>query len=200
MSAAGVFARFRRRWLSSSESVAECDAPSPMAVLDPVYDQLPADSARTPTLVSVVRRYASSVRDRGSPRALVVDDEAPVARFIERVLKDGGYSVTTAGGATAALQIMSEQPAFDIIVTDVRMPEITGPEFIDRARLRGPLGPVLYLTAHNDQLFKERLALADSEAFLNKPCTVAGLLEAVSLLLYGHIQPERSSPRRVAHE
>lgn len=197
---ARVFARFRRRLLSSSQPVAECDPPSPMAVRDPVYDKLPADSARTPSLVTVVRRYASSARDCGSPRALVVDDEAPVARFIERVLRDGGFLVTTAGSGTAALQIMGEQPAFDIIVSDVRMPGITGPEFIDRARLRGPLGPVLYLTAHNDQLFKERLALSDSEAFLNKPCTVAGLLEAVSLLLYGHIQPERSVARRAAHE
>ena len=47
---------------------------------------------------------------------------------------------------------------------------------------------VLYVTAHSEQLFKERPELLDGEAFLDKPFTMRGLLEAVSLLKTGFIK------------
>ena len=54
---------------------------------------------------------------------------------------------------------------------------------------------VLYLTGYNEQLFREKASLWADEAYLDKPCTVKGLLEAVSLLLYGHLAPsERPAP------
>jgi hypothetical protein len=56
---------------------------------------------------------------------------------------------------------------------------------------------VLYVTAHSEQLFKERPELIEGEAFLDKPFTVRGLLEAVSLLKVGYINeppPPPASP------
>jgi hypothetical protein len=53
---------------------------------------------------------------------------------------------------------------------------------------------VLYVTAHSEQLFKERPELIDGEAFLDKPFTVRGLLEAVSLLKTGFINPPPPAP------
>ncbi|PYQ82254.1 MAG: hypothetical protein DMG03_18110, partial [Acidobacteria bacterium] len=54
-----------------------------------------------------------------------------------------------------------------------------------RLRQREPDLKVLYLTGFADQLFTERGALWRDEAFLEKPCTVNGLLEAVSMILSG---------------
>ena len=48
---------------------------------------------------------------------------------------------------------------------------------------------MLYLTDHGDRLFKDRHTLGDGEAFLEKPFTVAGLLEAVSLQMFGRLAP-----------
>ena len=44
---------------------------------------------------------------------------------------------------------------------------------------------MLYLTGYSDRLFKEKVTLWEDEAFLDKPCSVKGLIEAVSLLLFG---------------
>jgi len=44
---------------------------------------------------------------------------------------------------------------------------------------------VLYLTGFSDRLFKEKVTLWADEAFLDKPCSVKGLLQAVALLLFG---------------
>jgi YesN/AraC family two-component response regulator len=77
---------------------------------------------------------------------------------------------------------------FDLVVTDVMMPQMTGDELARRLRLQHPTVKVLYLTGFSDRLFKEKVTLWADEAFLDKPCTVKGLLEAVSLLLFGSFE------------
>jgi len=68
-----------------------------------------------------------------------------------------------------------------------------GEELAARMRILRPELRVLYVTAHSGALLRERPELLDGEAFLDKPFTVAGLLEAVSLLKVGYI---KEPPRR----
>jgi two-component system cell cycle sensor histidine kinase/response regulator CckA len=117
--------------------------------------------------------------------ALIVDDEEPVRRFVERVLREAGYTTASADGGAEALRIAAEFGRFDILVTDMMMPEMTGDELARRLRLQEPQLKVLYLTGYSDRLFKEKPALWKDEAFLDKPCSVRGLIEAVSLLVTG---------------
>jgi len=117
--------------------------------------------------------------------ALIVDDEDGVRRFVERVLREAGYTTAGAAGGSEALKIAAEFGKFDILVTDMMMPEMTGDELARRLRLQEPQLKVLYLTGFSDHLFKEKTTLWQDEAFLEKPCSVRGLLEAVSLLLTG---------------
>jgi len=121
-------------------------------------------------------------------RVLVVDDEDGVRRFVTRVLHKAGYVVQMAAGGTEALDAINHG-VFDLIVTDVRMPDMSGPKFVEQARRNNADAKVLYLTGYNDQLFDERGTLWVNEAFLDKPCTENGLLESVALLLTGHIGP-----------
>ena len=65
------------------------------------------------------------------------------------------------------------------------MPGMTGDELARRLRQSEPALKVLYLTGYSDHLFKEKTMLWADEAFLDKPCSVKGLREAVSLLLFG---------------
>lgn len=121
-------------------------------------------------------------------RILVVDDEAPVRAFVARVLGNAGYSVQSAGSGAEAIEIAAADSAFDLIVADVRMPDMSGPEAVTRLRRAGSQAKVLYLTGFADQLFQERHeALWADEAFLEKPTTIAGITEAVALLLSGHL-------------
>ncbi|PYP34630.1 MAG: hypothetical protein DMD48_15505 [Gemmatimonadetes bacterium] len=73
----------------------------------------------------------------------------------------------------------------DLLLTDVAMPKMTGAELARRLRLNDPDLKVLYLTGCSDQLFEEKATLWHQEAFLEKPCTAAGLLQAVSLAVTG---------------
>ena len=127
--------------------------------------------------------------DSAPKRVLVVDDEDGVRRFIARVLSSAGYVVETAATGPEGLEAIDHGAAFDLIVSDVRMPGMSGPRFIAELRRSEADVKVLYLTGYADQLFSERDTLWMDEAFLDKPCTTKGLLESVELLLTGHIVP-----------
>ena len=123
-----------------------------------------------------------------SQSVLVVDDEDLVRKFVERVLRDAGYQTTTASDGPEALAVAAKLETFDILVTDVMMPQMTGDELARRIRIATPAIKVLYLTGFSDRLFKEKATLWADEAFLDKPCSVTGLLQAVSLLLFGRLE------------
>lgn len=137
-----------------------------------------------------LKAYAARLKagaPRRSMRVLVVDDEEPVRKFVERVLAEAGYITMVAADGTEAIQIAQGQPAFDILVTDLIMPQMSGDELARRLRQNESSLKVLYLTGFSDRLFKEKTTLWQDEAFLEKPCSVKGLLQAVSLLSSGRL-------------
>jgi len=121
-------------------------------------------------------------------RILVVDDEESIRTFVTRALSEAGYEVIAAADAREALKTAGERRGeFDLLLTDLSMPGITGDELARQLRLGNPELKVLYLTAYSDRLFDSKATLWQNEAFLDKPVTMKGLLEAVSLALFGHI-------------
>ena len=96
-------------------------------------------------------------------------------------------TVSAADGA-AAVEIVQSQPTFDVLVTDLMMPHMSGDELAQRLRRQEPSLKVLYLTGFSDRLFKDKSILWQDEAFLDKPCSVKGLLQAVSLLASGSLE------------
>lgn len=108
--------------------------------------------------------------------------------FAERVLRDAGYDVVVASDGLKALSIVDEQAPFDVFVLDILMPQMRGDELARRLRSADPDAKVLYFTGHSDRLFEDRKALWENEAFIEKPVTVKGLLEAVSMMMFGHPQ------------
>jgi len=147
------------------------------------------DVQRSSSVFSFVR----SVTDRMKRTAkrpvsvLIVDDEQAVCRFVERVLREAGYTTATAPDGPEAFKAAAALETFDILVTDLMMPQMTGDELARRLLMEHPSIKVLYLTGFSDHLFKEKVTLWADEAFLDKPCSVKGLLEAVSLLMFGRV-------------
>jgi two-component system cell cycle sensor histidine kinase/response regulator CckA len=129
-------------------------------------------------------------------RVLAVDDEPMVLRFITRVLQEAGYGVETAVSGADAITVVNSGRHFDLLLTDLVMPEMMGDELARLVRVRAPNVKVLYFTGFADRLFKEKVTLWDSEAFLDKPCSVKGLLEAVSMILFEHTTPRLALPER----
>lgn len=120
-----------------------------------------------------------------SPLVLVVDDEAPIRQMERRILEKAGYRVIEAPGGVEGVAILNDGKSLDLLIADLDMPELGGDEMVRQIRAARPDLKVLYVTAHIDRLLDVRKTLWEGEAFLDKPFTAKGLLEAVALLLYG---------------
>jgi two-component system cell cycle sensor histidine kinase/response regulator CckA len=123
-----------------------------------------------------------------SLRVLVVDDEEPIRKFVQCVLTEAGHHAVLAVDGQDALVVAKAQGPFELLLTDVNMPNLMGDELARRLRQDDPALKVLYLTGFSDLLFKEKLTLWEDEAYLDKPCSVRGLLEAISLLAFGRVK------------
>lgn len=122
------------------------------------------------------------------PIVLVVDDEAPVRQIMRRLLEPVGYQVFEASNGLDALALLTDDTPIGLLIADLEMPELAGEEMARRIRAARRDQKVLYVSGHVERLFDERPVLCEGEAFLDKPFTADGLLEAVSLLLYGTLK------------
>jgi two-component system cell cycle sensor histidine kinase/response regulator CckA len=122
----------------------------------------------------------------GQPIAiLAVDDEPGVLALVRRCLDGSHVTLLEASSGKDALEQLPKGPALDLLITDLRMPEMEGDELARRVRTLEPDLRVLYLTSHADRLFEAKSQLWEKEAYLDKPFTREGLREAVALLLFG---------------
>lgn len=132
--------------------------------------------------------------ERTRPLALVVDDDPPVRTIETRILKGGGYDVMEASGAPEAFEMLDSGVVPDLLIADLYMPELSGEDMVRHIHATRPQQKVLYVTGYIDRLLDERPLLRDGEAFLDKPFTANGLLEAASLLLTQRIS--RDAPAK----
>jgi two-component system cell cycle sensor histidine kinase/response regulator CckA len=113
--------------------------------------------------------------------------------LVVRVLRDAGYDTTAAADGLAAREFVLKDGPPDIVVTDESMPRMSGHDFSRWVRERHPGVKVLYLTGYTDPIFGDRNDLWENEGFLQKPCTMRGLLQAVSLLLFRRLEARPAS-------
>ena len=118
---------------------------------------------------------------------LVVDDEAPVRDLQNRMLTNAGYDVRTADDAEKALEMVKRDEPIDCVIADVHMPGMNGDEMARRIRAIRPDQKILFVTGFADTLFNSQPVLWENQAFLDKPFTQRGLIEAVSLLINGQL-------------
>src|SRR4051812_34847762 len=79
-------------------------------------------------------------------RVLVVDDDAAMASMVADGLGDRGWEVTTASEAKRATELVRDK-TFDVLVTDLRMPDVDGIALLDLSRRIAPERPVIVMTA-----------------------------------------------------
>ena len=119
---------------------------------------------------------------RGSETLLVVEDEAPIRRSIERGLKEYGYTVVAAQDGQEALERYREQAAdIDLVITDLIMPRMGGRALADQLRRMGSAVPILFASGYAP----EAVDATVGEHFLPKPWTLNDLLTEVRLMLDG---------------
>jgi len=117
-------------------------------------------------------------------RILLVDDEEPVRGFLKRGLEIDGHEVETAiDGADALDRLTERHGAFDLMLTDIRMPIMDGIALALAAKRDYPHVSILLMTGFADQ--RERASGLDSvvEDVLAKPFSLADLRETVARVL-----------------
>jgi two-component system response regulator MprA len=121
---------------------------------------------------------------------LVVDDDAPIRRMLERTLAAAGYAIETAADGGEALASV-ERAAPDLVVLDVAMPGLDGLSVCRRLRRTGLRLPILLLTARD--AVPDRVAGLDAGAddYLVKPFASEELLARVRALLRRGSEPEQ---------
>jgi two-component system cell cycle sensor histidine kinase/response regulator CckA len=133
-----------------------------------------------------------SVTAAPTPRALrimVVDDEEGVRRYADRVLRAAGYQPVLAANGFEALRLATSMGGVDALVTDLMMPEMNGAELVRRLRQEMSELKVLYMSGFSDRVVDNEARRSGREAFLEKPYTIKALEQAVSMLIYGDLQP-----------
>ncbi len=118
-----------------------------------------------------------------SKNILVIDDEELVTESLKRLLKKNGYSVAIARNNTDAMEKVKELD-FDLIVSDIRIPEVNGVEIIKNIRhyykisQKKPVPEILITGYSSDEHLKEAQALKVAD-YLYKPFDIKDFLEIV---------------------
>jgi len=119
-------------------------------------------------------------------RILIVDDEPDALVILRHVLTRAGYDVVPAYGGEDALRKIGRQ-RFDLILTDLAMPKVSGVEVIDRVKSdpdRRPT-PVVAITAYMWDYISQCASNSGCDAFLYKPVEAKRLLQEVDKWLRG---------------
>lgn len=126
---------------------------------------------RKPAGLAVQKGIRKTVTS-GTPNILIVDDDPEVREILAETLAEFGYGVTQAGSGEEALPMLDSRPDIDLVITDVRMPGMSGLELVEQARARKAGLKVIVISGYF-------LPQAIPVRFLKKPFHMHELASAV---------------------
>ncbi len=160
----GLGSRFTVYWPRAADGVS-----------DPIPD---------PAVAGLRRVSGTASAGKATRTLLLVDDESAVSRAVARLLEYQGYRVLVAGSGVAALEVLQrEAGTIDVMITDVRMPGMTGVELVAQLILDGLDLPVLFVSGQLEAGFPTDWPSEMPRGFLAKPFTSEDLTRALSELL-----------------
>jgi len=126
----------------------------------------------------------STARSQSATTILAVDDDRGILNLLESVLQSAGYSVLLADGGRSAIQLFEEcTTTVHLLLTDVIMPDLTGPVVAERLLERQPDLRVLFMSGFHDAEMVQRFVTHKGFNLLSKPFTVESLLRSVQDVL-----------------
>ena len=126
----------------------------------------------------------AQIYQTGTERILLVDDEEPIVRLEKHMLERLGYRITTCINSLEALAVFKANPdAYDLVVTDMTMPSLTGDLLAKELISMRPDIPVIICTGFSERIDKEKAAAMGKSAFLMKPVVKSEMARMVRKLL-----------------
>jgi len=120
----------------------------------------------------------------GNERLLIVDDEETITHMLHTVLAELGYQVRVTNKSDEALKLFREHPNdFDLLITDMTMPILTGLDLIENVFAIRPGMPVILCTGFSELINKEKAAALGIRSFLMKPVALDKLVKAIRVAL-----------------
>jgi two-component system cell cycle sensor histidine kinase/response regulator CckA len=121
------------------------------------------------------------------PTVLLVEDEPALRRLVQRVLEEAGYTVLAAADGLEALDVAERHSGpLQLLLTDVVMPGLSGPELVRQLHSARPGLEVLYMSGYNDSRLANRGIEQAKVNLLSKPFTPDELVERVRALIAPH--------------
>jgi two-component system cell cycle sensor histidine kinase/response regulator CckA len=121
---------------------------------------------------------------RGTGTLMVVEDQRDVLNLVEQTLRECGFSVLTAGNPEEALRRLDDEAeTIDLLLTDIVMPGLSGPQLADRLKKSHPELKVLFMSGYGQFEGKNRFVAEKGTAFLAKPFSPRALVTKVHELL-----------------
>jgi CheY-like chemotaxis protein len=147
-----------------------------------IYFPAAAAAGETPAAAAVAA--AAAPPPPGAETLLVIEDDPALRRLTRILLERGGYTVLAAASPAEALALAGDQAApLHLVLTDVVMPEMSGPEVAARLAVLRPEARVLYMSGYSGEVIGRRGLLSPGAALLEKPFTANELLRQVREVL-----------------
>jgi FixJ family two-component response regulator len=121
------------------------------------------------------------------PKVFVVDDDVMICRALERLLRSAGHTVEVFTSPESFLE-HARVPEGSIVILDVRMPSMSGPEVMERLIARGSSSRIFFVTADDDALVRRSVLAAGACGWFTKPLDGETLLAAVGNSARGRAQ------------
>jgi DNA-binding NarL/FixJ family response regulator len=130
-------------------------------------------------LAAYHRRFPKTGFEMSAARVLVVDDEPVVLELVSRMLSHKGYQVITTGSPRQALKIVRENPPIDVVVSDICMPEMQGPELVSEVTKISPQTARVLMTGG----IVNPAEMPSGVQVLHKPFSLEVLISAIEAAL-----------------
>ncbi|MGV6801562.1 MAG: ATP-binding protein, partial [bacterium] len=109
----------------------------------------------------------------GKGRILIVEDESGVRSIIVKTLQGCGYDITEASDGDEALEMIEDsQEKFDLVLSDIMMPEMDGPTLIQEAGEQLGGAKVIFMSGYAEGAMRDKLDMIEGSAYLQKPFTM----------------------------
>ncbi len=124
----------------------------------------------------------------GAPRILLADDEPEMRDMLAFILRRAGYAVETLADGINLLHRLDElqdeeDPGCDLLISDIRMPGVTGMEVLEYLQGRDQLPPILLMTAFGDERTHRLAKRFGAVAVVDKPFDLVTLVEKIKELV-----------------